>query len=404
MMKKKICCCAAALLLIFSATASYADEPVKAEQPVQKEQPAKADVKLSLAEAVKIMQTTGARAQTAELNKKADRAIAEGYTETIQTINETLRTLDFLNSAAPSLASSASWEAQNAGATKANRAVLRLRRDFAKQQMEPNYKSEMNQIEYDTLKLYYGVLLASENLKTERDNLKTQEDILKNTKAQYQAGMLAKKDVLSAESAVTSAKSGVRAAETKLEYAKMSFNYLLGYEATQTVIFTDSLTAVTPPAITVEDSIKKALENRNEIKGANFAVEVHKVLLDNLESRYPTNSSTYMKEQVALLSAEKAAKDAPVQIEIDIRNKAAELEDKKAALEAAKAVKTYAEEGCRLIRISYESGMSTLAELQTAQGNVYKAGLAVAAATSDYDLAVYAFGYAEDVGIQRLPL
>mgnify|MGYP000932203210 CR=1 FL=1 len=150
MMKKKICCCAAALLLIFSATASYADEPVEAEQPVRKEQPAKADIKLSLAEAVKIMQTTGARAQTAELNKKADQAIAEGYTETIQTINETLRTLDFLNSAAPSLASSASWEAQNAGATKANRAVLRLRRDFAKQQMEPNYKSEMNQIEYDT--------------------------------------------------------------------------------------------------------------------------------------------------------------------------------------------------------------------------------------------------------------
>ncbi len=57
-----------------------------------------------------------------------------------------------------------------------------MRRDFVSSQIENNYRAEMNQIEYDTLKAYYGVLLARENLKTEQNNLKAQEDILKSTR------------------------------------------------------------------------------------------------------------------------------------------------------------------------------------------------------------------------------
>ncbi|MEL7659080.1 MAG: TolC family protein, partial [Bacillota bacterium] len=318
-------------------------------------------------------------------------------------IKETRDGLKQLEKFNPALSVTYSIEAQENGATQTNKKVMALRRDFAKSQIDSNYKAEMNQIEYDTLKVYYGVLLAKDNLKTEQDNLKTQEDILKNTRAQYMAGMLAKKDVLSAESAVTSAKSSMQAAETKLEYAKMSFNYLLGYSATQEVTFTDTLSVATTSAIDLNKSIESAIANRSEIKGANFAVEVHKILLDDLKA-YPKNSSKYMKQQAAYLSAQKMAKDAPVQIEIDIRNKAAELEDKKAALDAAKAVQTYAQEGYRLVKISYEAGMTTLAEMQQVQVNVYKAGLAVSAATSDYDLAVCAFRFAQDAGTYRLTL
>lgn len=391
-MKKKLCFLTAGLLLL-NTTAAFADA---------QDSPA-SSIRLSLKDAVNIMQTTGTRAETAALNKKSDQAIAAGYSETVSTIKETLDKINYISKINSDVGMAASIEAQEAGATEINKKVSKLRRDFAQKQIEPNYKAEMNQIEYDTLKVYYGVLLARDNLKTEQDNLKTQESILKNTKAQYQVGMLAKKDVLSAQSAVTAARSSVSAAETKLEYAKMSFNFLLGYSATQEVVFTDSLSIVSSPAIDLESAVKSAVASRNEIKGADFAVGVYQVLLNDVNA-YPHSSSTYLKRQIALLTAQKQAKDAPVQIEIDIRNKAAELEDKKAALDAAKAMQAYAGEGYRLISISYDAGMSTLAELQQAQVNVYKAGLAVSAATSDYDLAVYAFRYAQDVGVQRLPL
>lgn len=183
------------------------------------------------------MQTTGTRAETAELNKKSDTALAKGYEETVKSISKVLDGLDLLDKygslgyVSTSVVFEKSEEAQDAGATSTNKKVMKL---------------------------------AQENLKTERNNLKT----------------------LSAQSAVTAAESSVRAAETKLDLAKMSFNFLLGYPVMQEVDFTDSLDVVSAPAIDLND-------------------------------------------------------------------------------------------------ISYDAGMTTLAELQQAQDNVFKAGLGVSAAISD---------------------
>lgn len=406
-MRREICV-VAVLLLMLGTTAVYAGTTESAGT-TENAGTTESASNLSLKEAVKIMQTTGTRAETAELNKKSDLALARGYGETVKTISKVLDGLDLLDKynslglVSSSVMFGKSEEAQDAGATSTNKKISLLRKNFALGQVDHNYKAEMNKIEYDTLKVYYGVLLAKDNLKTEQNNLKTQQDILKNTKAQYQAGMLAKKDVLSAQSALTAAQSSVRAAETKLEYAKMSFNFLLGYPIDKEINFTDTLEMAAAPEINLDDSVKNALANRNEIKGTKFAVEVHKVLMDSLKG-YAKTTSTYMEEQIALMSAEKLARDVPVQIEIDIRNKAAALEDKKTAVEAAEAMKAYAEEGYRLISISYDAGMTTLAELQQAQSNVYKAGLGVSAAISDYDLAVYDFLYVQDVGTDRLSL
>ena len=417
-MKKEICFVTALLLLVGTSTA-YGSTPVStvdaagSTAPIESAAVTKSAINLSIKDAVKVMQTTGTRAETAELNKKSDTALAKGYGENVRKISKVLEGLDQIDKFSGYLIATGkttmaeifdkSVEAQDAGATSTNKKILQLRRDFADGQIDNNYQAEMNKIEYDTLKVYYGVLLAQDNLKTEQNNLKAQQDILKNTKAQYEVGMLAKKDVLSAQSAITAAESGVRTAETKLEYAKMSFNFLLGYPVLQEINFTDKLEVVSASAVDLDVSVKNALAKRNEIKGTKFAVEVHKILMDNTKA-YSEFSSVYMEEEIALKAAEKTAKDAPVQIEIDLRNKAAGLEDKMAALQAAKAMKTYAEEGYRLISISYDAGMTTLAELQQAQTNVYKAGLGVSAAINDYDLAYYEFRYAQDVGTERLPL
>ncbi|WP_206460046.1 TolC family protein [Anaerovorax sp. IOR16] len=368
--------------------------------------------KLSLDEAIKIMQTTGASAETAELNRKSDDAIARGYAETVTSIKEAFDGLDklqyLINIGYPGVSSSdymsASSSAEAAGATVTNQKIMKLRRDFAKAQGENNYKAELNSIEYTTVQLYSGVLLAQDNLRIAKDNLKVQQDILKNTQTQYKVGMVAQKDVLSAQSSLEAAKSDVQSAETKLETARMSFNFLLGYPVMQEITFTDTLKELPAPKDSLEASIDHAIKNRNEIKGANFAKEVHGILLESLKYRYPQNSSTYLKQQVAYLNAEKTAKDAPNKIEIDIRSQKSSLDDLKTALESARARETYAKEGYRLTNLSFEAGMCTLAELQQTQVLSYKASLGVAAAINDYNLAIYQFKYATDVGTTRLPL
>jgi len=375
-------------------------------------------VSLSLEQAVRIMQTQGNRAQTAEINRKADKALAEGYAETVRTIDEVLGGIDRISqlesmglpssviesytgySSSIAAASAAGRE----GATGANEKIMKLRRDFAKGQIESNYRAEMNQIEYDTVQLYYNVLLAQDNARIAADNVAAKKEILAATEAMKKMGMAANKDVLAVKADVAAAESELSAAETTLATAKMGLNFLLDYPVLQDVKLTDILSELPMPEITVEQAVENALTSRNEIKGARFAAQVYEILFKNIAARYPSGSATYMNQQVACLNAQKTATDAPKKIEIDVRSRYSDLKDKREAMQKARASLEYANEAYRLTKLSYEIGMSTLTDVMSIQVTQHKAALGAAAAVRDYDLAVCSFGYACDIGVSRLPL
>lgn len=354
-------------------------------------------VKLSLDQAVQIMQTSGNRAETAALNKAADEAIARGYKESVQSIAEYIEKVKGYGIAGASMA-------EASGATELNEKIMKMRRDFAKDQLEANNKAELNEIEATTIKVYYGILLAEENLKVAKDNLANQKAIYQNVMKKYKLGTVAKIDTLTAETSVLKAEDQLATAETAVKKAKMSMNLLLGYDLMQELTITDKLQMVEEPEGNLTGFIESALKNRNEIKGARLAVDIQEMMLTNLKYRYPTNSSTYLKQEAATLQAKKALEDAPIQIEMDIRSRYMDVADKKRAVKVAEANLNNAKEGYRIATISYNAGVNTLTDVQEAQINSFRAALGVASAINDYDLAVYEFSHATDVGTTRLPL
>jgi hypothetical protein len=360
-------------------------------------------IHLSLDEAIEIMQTKGSRSEAAALNKASDEAIAKGHKESAETISEYLRNLEQAI-AYDKVTISEIAAAEAGGATKTNEKIMKLRRDFAKEQVEANYQAELNEIEAMTIQVYYGVLQAEENLRVAKENLTNQKTIYDNTIKKYQQGTVAKVDTLTAETQVLQAEQQVALAETALKNAKMNFNLLLGYDLMQEVVLTDKLVMVDEPEGTLVEFIESALDNRNEIKGAALGAQVQEILFTGLEYRYPKTSSTYLKQEVATLQARKAAADVPVQIEMDIRVRYMDLADKKRAVEVAEAYLANAKEGCRLALISYDVGMNTLTDVHEAQIASYQAALGLAKAITDYDLAVYEFKHAIGVGTTRIPL
>ncbi len=355
-------------------------------------------IELSLEEAIEIMKTEGSRAETAELNKLSDDAIAKGYAESAKSISDLLEKLSYIGGI------EASSYAEQLGATDVNERIVKLRRDFAREQLDANHQAELNQIEAITIESYYGVLQAEENLRVAKENLANQQAIYKNTMKKYEKGTVAKFDTLFAETELKNAENNVAYAETILKTAKMNFNMLLGFDLMQDVKLTDDLVALDLPEGTLTEFIEAALDNRNEIKATLFARDIQEILLNNLKYRYPTNSSTYLKQQVAFETSKKTANDAPLQIEMEIRIKYMDLQDKKRAVEAAKVALANAEEGFRLASITYDAGMNTITDVQDAQIRCYQAGQAVAKAITDYDLAIYAFKHAIGVGTTRIPL
>ncbi|MGI6732846.1 MAG: TolC family protein [Anaerovoracaceae bacterium] len=360
-------------------------------------------IRLSLDQAIEVMQTKGSRAEAAALNKASDEAIAKGHKESAETISEYLRNLEQAI-AYDKVTISEIAAAEAGGATKTNEKIMKLRRDFAKEQVEANYQAELNEIEAMTIQVYYGVLQAEENLRVAKENLTNQKTIYDNTIKKYQQGTVAKVDTLTAETQVLQAEQQVALAETALKNAKMNFNLLLGYDLMQEVTLTDKLQMVDEPEGTLTGFIESALDNRNEIKGAVLGAEIQEILLTGLEYRYPKNSSTYLKQEVATLQARKAAADVPIQIEMDIRARYMDIADKKRAVEVAEANLANAKEGYRLATISYDAGMNTLTDVHQAQIASFQAAQGVAKAITDYDLAVYEFKHATGVGTTRIPL
>lgn len=400
---------------------------------------AKPPASLTLQEAIKYMQENSNRAETAKQNRQADKIASEGYSEKVSTISSTKKALsdgeDAVNAqraklemgkaaglvdAATYAAGQAqlsqistalfqkTYEAQVKGVTSRNKEIMELRRDFAKAHLQTNAQAELNEIEAATIEIYYNVLLAKENYEIAMQNVQAQQKTAQLVNMKKQAGLVPKKDLLSANSALAEAKMEQREAKTKLEYAKMGFNFTMGFPVTSQLEFKDRIadTVTNDEAtveVAVETAVKNTLQNRQELAGAKLATEIYALLLKDV-SDYPKSSSTYMSAQLALDEANKTLNDAPSKLELDTRNKYNVLQDKKYQVESAKELLAYAKEGERLLLLTYDAGVSTIDELLEVQVKRNKAELNLAKAKSDYALAKKAYEYAQGVGVTRLPL
>lgn len=342
-------------------------------------------IKLSLEEAIKVMQTEGLAAQNAEIQKKNDEAIAKKYKENASSIKDSLNDGDGTS-------------------TVIDRDEAKLKRDFAAANVENNYQAAMNGIANNTISAYYGVLLAQDQMKAAEDNLKIQQELLAKEQKKYTLGLTSKISLSSADHAVMDAANTVNKSRVDLDNARMGFNISMDYPIMQSVVLTDTLKEVSAPTVGIEDAVKKGLESRMEIKQATLLLDVQKAQLDHLSYIMSKNSSSYLQAQKGYTQLQMAASIAPKQIEQDIRTKYMNVLAKKSALDSAKAAKTLADESYRLAMISYEAGMNTITDVQDAQLKAFQANQGVSAAVMEYDLAVYAYEFSQTVGTEPISL
>lgn len=332
------------------------------------------EIKLSLDKAIETTQTTGPGFEMAQINKAFMETAAAGQSEALSSLSKRDKTY--------------------------NDVTVRLDRDYYKAQAPANYQAEMNKLEMDVVEAYYDVLSAQETLRINKDNLTVQKDILANTQKKFNLGVASKMEVLSAQNGVISAEAAASTAETMLKNMKMQFNMKMGHPLMQQVTLTDTFKQSTAPAINLADSIKTALEKRNEIQEAKHNEAAIAMELESLQYHYPKNSATYMNKELMHVSAVKGLKDSKDLIELEIRSMYMLLNDTEKQITAAKSTLENAKEGYRLAQISYDAGMRTLTDVQDTQISVYKAELALSSKISEYNLNLYSFKFATDVGVK----
>ena len=379
------------------------------------------EVELSIADAVKIMQEDGYMAEMADLNNQSDKAIANGYAKTEKDLEDGLAMLQQLLTtesalkaqieAADPSADTTALAAQlktvqdtiatmeKSGVTKANEKMVSLQREFAKAHVDDNHEADMNNIEYQTVSLYYGVLQAEENLKVCEENLELQRKILKNTELKYSVGTATILEVKAQQASVTAAEQDVNIAKSGAEKAKMNFNMLLGFDIDTNLVLTDALTPKGKPEIDLDKAVKDALKNRLSVAQLEYACEIQKIALGQV-----SGTASYGQQRAALKITELAYDNMPNTMAIEIRSAYIDLNDKYNTVLESQETVAMAKESLRVAELMYEVGMNTSADVQKAQVTANQANQLLMASISDYNLACYAFDYMTGVGKDRIEL
>ncbi|MDD2218177.1 MAG: TolC family protein [Eubacteriales bacterium] len=337
------------------------------------------EIKLSLANTIKRMQTEGPEAENIELTKKSHELASKSSSEALSMMR-----------AAEKAPNDPAIRGAGVSSTGTDGKKAKLARDYYKKLAEFSYNASMKNVESQATQLYYGVLQAQENYRISGEATKISETTYNHAKLKLNLGMITKKDLLQAESALLTAKSAEAAALTSLKNVKMAFNTAMGFDLMQKVTFTDKPVVINTAAIPLTDAINLAYENRTEIMGAKLAMQIADLELASLVG-YPRDSVKYLSAQMELNKAKTVYTQSISGIEHSVRALYMALNDAKNGLAVSQATYENAKETARLTKLQYDAGLCTMADLQTAQNGEYLAQLGLSASILGYDLALYSY-------------
>jgi outer membrane protein TolC len=151
----------------------------------------------------------------------------------------------------------------------------------------------------DVKNSYWDLVNAIANLEAAKGSLQLAEDLVKINEAQVNVGTLAPIEVLQAQAQAASRKVSVTTAELDVRNSEDQLRRLLNFAEDDpvwdsTIVATDA-PAEEAPTLSLEEGISLALENREELKQLQQAIEIKELSL--------LYSENQMKPEVNLLSS-----------------------------------------------------------------------------------------------------
>lgn len=326
-------------------------------------------VKLSLEEAIQRMKTTGPGLEAAILARDALATAAKSSSETWKNLKE--------------LSSTNTKEGK----------IVEISKVYYADQALIRYDISLNDLEASAVQSYFGFLQAQENLRIAQENVAIKETTLKNVKRKYSLGVAARVEVNTATSDLLSAQVTLNQATATFANARMAFNIQMNYPLMQNVQLTDELEKKELPDISLSNAIKAALANRNEITVAKYEKDVAQIEMNSV-SAYPRTSATYLGAMSDLKAKQIAYDQTFLNIEMEIRSKYMDLLNLSKAVDSSQRNVENAREAVRIANLSYNAGLNTLTDVNSAETAYYMAQLAYSKAVTDLNQAIYQFEFA----------
>jgi outer membrane protein len=272
---------------------------------------------------------------------------------------------------------------------------------------------------------YTGVLLAQEQLKVVNQTLKTARAHYDMVRSRFQSGLVVKSDLLRAEVRIAELEQERLQAQSQVEVARAALNAAMGVEIDRSFLLVTALERGTEPPGSLENWISSSLENRPDLQQMQFQErmaeeEVKKAKAAHLPGLYLSGSYEINSEDFSetannytlgavmrfnLFSGfglqskvhEAMAKSRQTQAMVRQLELAIRVETRQAFFMAesayqrigvARAALAQAEEGLRIVRNRYESGLFTIVNLLDAEVALQQARTNYFRSLHDFEVAM----------------
>ena len=350
---------------------------------------------LSLDDAIKIMQTTGLQAETAEMNKKNDQATLRSTSDNLKIINDTLKYSDYMDL-------NTLYQLQSNGINSTNQKIAQKTRDFIQANIDNNYQAEMNSIEQTTRKLYYGVLQAQENVDVSKESLEIEKQLLEIAKKKHSLGMLSDLALTNQEYSVTSAENTLIQAEQSLLSAQSSFNMLMNLPTDTELKLTTPLEQAEAELPTLDEAIDSMMNNNLNLKYIDYGIEVAEMQYTSLRYTVSTSSGTYKKAEVAYQNAKIGFEQAKSSMKTDMRTNYYNLADLENQIKTFEATIALTEKSLKVQETQFDLGMITISDVNKTKLSLQQAKQGLTNAIVTYTNALSDFNLSMGVGTERI--
>ena len=350
---------------------------------------------LSLDDAIKIMQTTGLQAETAEMNKKNDQATLRSTSDNLKIINDTLKYSDYMDL-------NTLYQLQSNGINSTNQKITQKTRDFIQANIDNNYQAEMNSIEQTTRKLYYGVLQAQENVDVSKESLEIEKQLLEIAKKKHSLGMLSDLALTNQEYSVTSAENTLIQAEQSLLSAQSSFNMLMNLPTDTELKLTTPLEQAEAELPTLDEAIDSMMNNNLNLKYIDYGIEVAEMQYTSLRYTVSTSSGTYKKAEVAYQNAKIGFEQAKSSMKTNMRTNYYNLADLENQIKTFEATIALTEKSLKVQETQFDLGMITISDVNKTKLSLQQAKQGLTNAIVTYNNALSDFNLSMGVGTERI--
>ena len=284
-----------------------------------------------------------------ELQNESDSVTVKSYSEQISSNNEVIRS-----------------ESEDKTSAKNSNNTLKEKRSYAESLLESNREARENAAYQELVTMYYELKNAEKSLENAETNLEMVKDTYELAELKYQYGSVSKLDVLNSQIDLQKAENQVQKQENTYRIKMMQFNSYLGLSIGTKLTLTSEPDEISLPEGTLEEAIESALENRTEFISAEYSLSEAQRSFNSV-SAYPSSSSTYLKAKIALTQAQIDYNSVENDITIDVTEQYQGILEKYDTIKTDKLNLQSAEEALDLAKSRYELGMSTLADVQSAQ-------------------------------------